>query len=297
MPGLIRRRAAAAEALARIESGTPGTQPAFWSAFTGEPVWTEVPAGAFWMGSEQGSDNEKPLHKIDLAHFWIARVPITNAQYHFFVEATDHPAPEHWDDGRVPRGLEAHPVVNISWHDAIAYCAWLTEVLHEGDGRYRLRMEPSLPIRDASHIVSLPSEVQWEKAARGPVLSEAEGTKRDYPWGEIWDATRCNNEELGLGGTTPVGIFPNSASPYGVLEMAGNVWEWTQSQWSNYPYAPDENHESFDAEENAPQILRGGAFDSNRELLRCSSRRIETPNTSRNNIGFRVVVFPTSTDF
>jgi formylglycine-generating enzyme required for sulfatase activity len=290
LPALIRQRAAAAEALARIESGTPGTQPAFWEAETGEPVWVEVPAGAFWMGSEQGQDREKPVHKVDLARYWIARVPITNAQYHLFVEATGHRAPSHWDDGRVPRGLESHPVVNVSWRDAMAYCAWLTEELRKAENANRLRSAAALAVRVGTHVVTLPSEAQWEKAARGPVLSAAEGSKREYPWGESWDATLCNNRELELGSTTPVGIFPDGASPYGCLDMAGNMWEWTRSVFQSYPYDAEDGRE--DMEVGGSRVVRGGSFLSGRHYARGAYRSRGGGDVVNDYLGFRVCVSP-----
>jgi formylglycine-generating enzyme required for sulfatase activity len=263
----IRRRAVAAEALARIESGGPGTQPAFWRLPHGEPVWVEVPAGEFWMGSEKVSDDEKPVHRVHLERFQIARVPVTNAQYLFFVEATGHKPPSHWEDARPPRGLESHPVVYVSWHDAMTYCRWLSEV--------------------TGKPITLPSEAQWEKAARGPLPSPAHmggagggGRAREYPWGDEWDETKCNTEELGLEGTTPVGIFPEGASPCGCLDMAGNVWEWTATEVK-----------SGDAD---LRVLRGGSFDLDRDLARCAFRRWLYPNLVWYNGGFRVVVSPIS---
>jgi formylglycine-generating enzyme required for sulfatase activity/energy-coupling factor transporter ATP-binding protein EcfA2 len=265
---LIRRRAAAAEALARIESGGPGTQPAFWRLPYGEPVWVEVPAGEFWMGSEKGSEGERPVHRVSLERFQIARVPVTNAQYYLFVEATRHKPPSHWEDGKVPRGLESHPVVNVSWHDAMAYCRWLSEV--------------------TGKPITLPSEAQWEKAARG------DRDRREYPWGDEWDATRCNTEELGLGGTTPVGIFPEGASPCGCLDMVGNVWEWTVSLFKGYPYNAEDGRE--DLETDGFRVSRGGSFASGRGPARCAYRYGFDPHFVWYLYigGFRVVVFPIS---
>jgi formylglycine-generating enzyme required for sulfatase activity len=260
----IRRRAVAAEALARIESGQPGTQPAFWRLPYGEPVWVEVPAGEFWMGGE-GNDG-KPVHRVYLERFQIARVPVTNTQYQFFVEATRHAAPEHWEDNRPPRGLESHPVVNVSWHDAIAYCRWLSEV--------------------AGKAMTLPSEAQWEKAARG------DKDRREYPWGDEWGETRCNTDELGLGGTTPVGIFPEGASPYGCLDMAGNVWEWCSSLYQNYPYDPDDGREDLRAEDR--RVVRGGSFFNSRSYARCAGRNGDFPGSRYRDYGFRLVVSPIS---
>jgi formylglycine-generating enzyme required for sulfatase activity len=275
----IRRRAVAAEALARIESGGPGTQPAFWRLPYGEPVWVEVPAGEFWLGSDKGREAEKPVHQIFLETFKIARVPITNAQYQFFVEATGHQPPRHWEDGRLPRGLESHPVVNVTWHDALAYCRWLAEV--------------------TGQPVTLPTEAQWEKAARG------HQDHREYPWGNEWDKTKCDAWELGLGETTPVGIFPDGASPYGCLDMAGNVWEWTSSLWGqrkedkaelqySYPYDPTDGRENLEAGDDVLRVVRGGSFDIDQCYARCAARYWFDPHYGDWFYGFRVVVSPIS---
>jgi len=275
----IRRRAAAAEALARIEGGGPGTQPAFWRLPYGEPVWVEVPAGEFWMGSERGPEREKPVHRVHLERFQIARVPVTNAQYYLFIEATRHKPPSHWEDGKAPRGLESHPVTYVSWHDAMAYCRWLSET--------------------TGKPITLPSEAQWEKAARG------DRDQREYPWGDEWDETRCNTSELGLGDTTPVGIFPEGASPYGCLDMVGNVWEWTVSLWGRwigkeaefqfgYPYDPADGRENLEAGDDMLRVVRGGSFGNSRSSARCAHRNRYLPHLDWVNLGFRVVVFPIS---
>jgi formylglycine-generating enzyme required for sulfatase activity/energy-coupling factor transporter ATP-binding protein EcfA2 len=271
----VRRRAVAAEALARIESGRSGTQPAFWRQPYGEPVWVDVPAGEFWMGSEM-FDHEKPVHRLYLERFQIARVPVTNVQYQFFVDATGHIPPRHWEDGRPPRGLESHPVAYVSWHDALAYCRWLAEM--------------------TGKPVTLPSEAQWEKAARG------DKDRREYPWGDEWDETRCNAWELDPGGTTPVGIFPEGASPYRCLDMVGNVWEWTRSLWGQdvsepefrYPYDPADGRESLEASDDMLRVLRDGSFYGNRYFARCAFRSYDLPLNDWYNNGFRVVVSPIS---
>ncbi len=127
--------------------------------------------------------------------------------------------PESWEDDRPPKGLESHPVMDVTWRDAIAYCKWLSEM--------------------TGKRITLPSEAEWEKAARG------DKDKRAYPWGHTFESTRCNSSELEIGDTTPVGIFPNGASPYGCLDMSGNVWEWTRSIHKNYPYNPADGREDL----------------------------------------------------
>ncbi|HOU13056.1 MAG TPA: SUMF1/EgtB/PvdO family nonheme iron enzyme [Anaerolineae bacterium] len=282
---LVQRRAAAAEALGKIESGGYGAQPAFWTLPYGEPVWVEIPAGEFSMGttkeqavalSRQYSgwdfDIETPQHKVRLESYWIAKVPITNAQYRLFVEATRQSAPRHWENGAVPRGLESHPVVNVTWHEAMAYCRWLSEVTGKS--------------------VTLPSEAEWEKAARGAV------DKREYPWGDTWKEGYCNSSELGVGGTTPVGIFPEGASLDGCLDMVGNVWEWTRSLWGKdwqkpdfkYPYRDEKKRENLEAGDEILRVLRGGSFRDIRDFARCAFRYWNLPNLRYDYFGFRVVV-------
>ena len=280
LKGAIERRAAAAEALAKIEGGAFGAQPGFWTRPYGEPVWIEIPAGEFWMGSERGQEREKPVHKVYLERYWIARVPVTNAQYRFFVEATDREPPDHWEDGRVPRGLESHPVVNVTWHDALAYCTWLSEV--------------------TGKAITLPSEAEWEKAARGAA------DKREYPWGDTWKEGYCNSDELAVGDTTPVGIFPEGISPCGCLDMVGNVWEWTRSLWGPwdgkdyssaklqfiYPYQIGDARENLEADDKWLRVLRGGSFFSDRSFARCAVRGGILPSFRLRDLGFRVAVSP-----
>jgi len=111
-----------------------------------------------------------------------------------------------------------------------------------------------------------------------------------YPWGNEWDATKCNTFESGLGGTTPVGMYPEGASPYGVLDLAGNVWEWTRSEFKGCPYRPDDGRENLDAGDAVLRVLRGGAFDFNRGFARCAYRYRNDPNYNWHYYGFRVVV-------
>ena len=285
LAALVRRRAAAAEALARIESGAFGAQPAFWRLPYGEPAWVEVPAGEFWMGSEEYGD-EKPIHRVHLERFRIARTPVTNAQYQLFVEATGSQAPEHWENGRPPRGKESHPVVYVSWHDALTYCRWLSKM--------------------TGKAITLPSEAEWEKAARGGIPSPAggggaggeggtggEGRPREYPWGDRQEG-RANTIELGLNNTTPVGIFPEGASPCGALDMSGNVWEWTRSVYKDYPYNAADGREDLAAGDEVSRVLRGGSWGDNQHAARCAFRFNGRPDGRADNVGFRIVFAPVS---
>jgi formylglycine-generating enzyme required for sulfatase activity len=192
-------------------------------------------------------------------------VPVTNAQYAPFVQATFR-TPGHWEARKPPRGKADHPVVNVSWDDAVAYCDWLAGVTGK-------------PYR-------LPSEAEWEKGARG-----TDG--RIYPWGDEWDAGRCNTEEAGVGDTTPVGAYPRGRSPYGLLDMTGNVWEWTRSLYKGYPYDPEDGREDLDASGN--RAWRGGCWLNVRRNVRCAVRIIGRPGSFLDRVGFRVVLPASST--
>lgn len=249
--GWVERRASIVQALARAGTG-------YWQLPYGEPEWVTIPQGVFWMGEG------KAIHQVDLPEFQIARVPITNAQYAVFVKSTQHESPGDWDEDRAPKGRESHPVVNVSWYDASAYCAWLSKVT----GRH----------------ITLPSEAQWEKAARG------ESDQRRYPWGNEFKSDFCNTTELGVKDTTPVGIFQEGASPYGVLDMSGNVWEWTRCTYKAYPYIPNDGREVATAKRDDVMVRRGGSFRDLSDLARCAFRNWFDPDLRYFNIGFRVVV-------
>jgi formylglycine-generating enzyme required for sulfatase activity len=166
-------------------------------------------------------------------------------------------------------------VVEVSWYDTLAYCRWLSDVTRK--------------------TYSLPSEAEWEKGARG-----RDG--RIYPWGKQWEARRCNYDKGGRGDTTPVGAYPEGVSPYGMLDMAGNVWEWTRSLWGKhwdnpdfkYPYNPEDGRENLGAPEDRLRVLRGGAFNFVHGAVRCASRDRSAPDCWHGDIGFRVVVRPPS---
>lgn len=252
-----------------VTPGQPSTTrpPSSLSAAELEPEMVLIPAGPFLMGSDPGRDkdarkDEQPQHTLYLPEYYLAKTPVTNAQYAAFVDITGHRSPFSWEEGKPPRGEGDHPVVGVSWHDAVAYCNWLTE---KTDKPYRL-----------------PSEAEWEKGARG-----ADG--RIYPWGNGWDAKRCNSAEGGPGHITPVGAFPQGASPYGLLDMAGNVWEWCHSLSRPYPYDSEDGREDPYAE--GLRVLRGGSFFY-QGYVRCASRLKLDPDLGDYRLGFRVVVAP-----
>jgi formylglycine-generating enzyme required for sulfatase activity len=223
-----------------------------------------IPPGEFTMGSGKGHGDEKPVHKVYLDAFYIGKYPITNVQYKRFVEATRRRAPRHWSGGRIPEGKENHPVVMVSWYDARAYCKWLAE--------------------ETGEIVRLPTEAEWEKAARG-----TDG--RLYPWGNEFDGDRCNTWESDIRDTTAVGEYsPRGDSPYGAADMAGNVWEWMSSLYKDYPYNPDDGRENPEA--NGSRVLRGGSFYGDRDLARVPCRSSVDPDDFNVGYGLRVVLLP-----
>ena len=234
----------------------------------------EVPAGAFVMGSDDGPADERPSHRVDLSRFRIDRLPVTNADFAAFLEALgargtragqpyrrydddDGDARIHRVDGRwrADTGLEQHPVNEVSWAGARDYCAWKGK--------------------------RLPTEAEWEKAARG-----TDG--RRYPWGnQAPDASRARFG-AGWNQTVAADALPAGASPFGALDMAGNQWEWVSSQYRAYPYRADDGREDPDAE--GVRGTRGGGHDSIPGELTTTQRGrnlSRAPLAGHHNIGFR----------
>jgi formylglycine-generating enzyme required for sulfatase activity len=199
-------------------------------------VW--VPPGPFIYGEGEGTR----VVRLEQGVF-VARTPVTNAQYARFVAVTGHRPPQHWKGKAPPGAMRDQPVVYVSWHDAKAYAEWAG--------------------------VRLLTEQEWEKAARG-----IDG--RVYPWGDVFDPTRCNTVESGIGTTTPVGRYsPDGDSPCGCADMAGNVWEWTASEW--------EPGSEF-------RVLRGGSFILSGVIARCAVRFRGPPSRRLRLGGVRVGV-------
>jgi len=254
-------------------------------------VWCEVPAGSFMMGSDDADEMaygwEKPQHEVNLPAFRIARYPVTNAQYAAFARDGGYKAKWRscwtdagweWKEDRsgpdIYGGafdLPNHPAVGITWYEMVAFCHWLTVRMRE-TGEIGPEME-----------VTLPSEAQWEKAARG-----TDG--RIYPWGSQADPSRANYDDTGIDATSAVGCFPGGASPYGALDMSGNVWEWCRTGWQ----ASYENYQNADGlDGTAARVGRGGSFASVARNVRCAYRFDFHPVVSNRIVGFRiVVVFP-----
>ena len=267
----------------------PGTNPPDLSGFRPD-AWflpdeevlgfVEIPAGPFLMGSDTATDplafdierwsDTLAQGTVDLPAFYIGRYEVTVAQFRAFVEATGYRVV----DEETLRGPPDHPVVAVSWPDALAYGRWLETTLREWPETPQLL---SGLLRDGWRV-GLPSEAEWEKAARG-----TDG--RIYPWGSEPRRDRANYRGRS---TTPVGSFDCPECPFGLSDMSGNVWEWTRSPYQPYPYDRSDDRENLEAE--ALWVMRGGSFGDPEVLIRAASRGGADPGARRSFIGFRVVV-------
>ncbi|MBN1937350.1 MAG: formylglycine-generating enzyme family protein [Anaerolineae bacterium] len=256
-----------------------------------EPEMVYVPAGSFVMGTSDAQvqemlsrfawareyqkkgwfAREQPQHELTLPAYEIGRYPVTNAQYAAFVAATNHNPPKYWNDIHFSDELSGHPVVYVTWLDAMAYVKWLKA---QTDKPYRL-----------------PTEAEWEKAARGD-------DGRLWPWGNEWNPECANWRPGDSGETTPVGQYSPAGgdSPYGCADMAGNVWEWCSSLWGSdpdkpsfgYPFRSDDERENPEA--GGQRIVRGGGswYTNDPGLLRCAYRGGNIPYHGGIIFGFRV---------
>ena len=237
------------------------------------PELITIPAGTFLMGSDPQADeharpDESPRHEVRLEKYGIGKTPVTNRQYEEFVQATGHRLPLHWSERGGPVGREDYPVVLVSLHDAFAYAKWLSAELNR--------------------TFTVPSEAEWEKAARGQ-------DGRLFPWGNEWNPTLCNTYESNRHDIVDVGRFPDGASPYKILGMGGNVFEWTRSAYKPYPYQPADDGHGAMPESGVP-VIRGCGCAMGREYARCASRMWLDPKgreVDRNlivpDLSFRVV--------
>jgi formylglycine-generating enzyme required for sulfatase activity len=209
------------------------------------------------MGYAEGMDDEKPPHQVDLPEFQIDLFEVINAQYGAFVDATGYQtegeqagSSRSWRDDWT-EGKDNHPVVRVSWNDAIAYCQWAGK--------------------------RLPSEAEWEKAARGPQAFL-------YPWGNEYIPGRSNGRDTGIRATVAVGSYGEGVSPYGVFDMAGNVREWT-SDPGYLPYPGNNIPSAYYGEEF--RVLRGGGWFDDSPDLRTTRRNPTSPTAANRDIGFR----------
>lgn len=230
-----------------------------------------IPVGTYTMGSNDGPDDERPAHRVDVAGFEIDRLPVTNARFAEFLNAVgsrnqngerlfdvdDPDARIHMIGNRwvADGGFENHPVVEVAWPGARDYCAWRNK--------------------------RLPTEAEWEKAARG-----TDGRK--YPWGNTPPDRTRGQFAARYNDTAPAGAFPAGASPYGVLDLAGNAWEWVSSAYRAYPYAANDGRE--DQKAGPVRATRGGGHDSPAHEITTTERGrnlSRNPGAGHHNIGFR----------
>jgi len=286
-----------------------------WEAeFDSGHVFVNIPKGDFIMGSKDGLPNERPVHTVYLDNYWMGKYPVTVGQFRMFIEETGYITDaekgqgswQFWEGRWIVRydgswkntyfyQDDDHPVVSVSWNDASAYCRWISDKL-------------GLP-------VALPTAAQWEKGARG-------NDERTFPWGnETPDGTRANYADInfwkkydnsrpadksvddGFVETSPVGSFPDGASPYGLLDMAGNVWEWCYDVYDeNYYSASPRKNPTGPPDTGRPdqdRVDRGGGSWTDRSghitpegghNLRSAARTGDEQNSSDDHLGFRLVI-------
>jgi formylglycine-generating enzyme required for sulfatase activity len=213
-----------------------------------------VPAGEFWMGSDEYLESERPRHRVYLDAFHIDKFAVTNALYERFMRATNRRPPFSWKNSKLELDEPQQPVVAVSWHDADAYCKWAGK--------------------------RLPTDAEWEKAARG-----TDGRK--YPWGDQWDPSRANSIERKLYKPAPVGAYPRGASPYGAMDMAGNVWQWVADWYDKDYYHRSPARNPTGPEAGQEKVLRGGSWDDNSIDLRAANRFHRLPGSYVAKVGFR----------
>ncbi len=273
----------------------------FWEAHCRDGiVMIYIPAGEFTMGSNDGGVDEKPPHKVYLDGYWMRKTEVTNAQYVKFLNdfGIDH---ENGCQGKqcigtyeenkdshisgskgnyhVEAGYEKHPIIRVSWYGAVEYCKWLSK-------KVGLKFK-------------LPTEAQWEKAARG-----TDGRK--YPWGnsslsgekanfadkQIWlkKKYRWANKDIddGYAYTAPVGFYAGGASPYGLLNMAGNVWEWCSDWYKKDYYKSAAQKKPSGPNRGTKKVFRGGSWVNYDRVLRCFERNSNSPSGEFGDVGFRL---------
>jgi formylglycine-generating enzyme required for sulfatase activity len=294
-----RERAEAGNTLAKISDPRIGV--------TNDFLFCEISAGKFQMGSKKGdqdsSDDEHPQFEYNIPHnYFMSRYPVTNAQFDLFIEDENGYRNKDWwteaglewrEDRREPdkRGgvfdLPNHPVVYVCWYEAFAFTRWLTHRLNAGKTNAYLWHKKAKPkilsLKDTKYEVHLPSEAEWERAARGGRENQA------YPWGNKITPNHANYGDTQIGATSAVGIFPDGMNDYGLLDMSGNVWEWCATEWlEDYKdYLKKENNKP---EGYVARVVRGGAYFDDGSGLRCAYRGWNDPGHWSGDFGFRVVV-------
>jgi formylglycine-generating enzyme required for sulfatase activity len=239
-----------------VEEATEAPSPTAPAVSAVTDVMVEIPAGPFVMGQDDGDREDRPAHEVDLPAYDIDKFEVTNANFAAFVEATGYQTDmekvgkKYWRDS-FGDGKENHPVVRVTWNDATAYCEWLKK--------------------------RLPTEAEWEKAARGTEALR-------FPWGNDWDPSKANVKDTGLRSTAVVGSFGAGASPYGLEDMVGNVWEWTGDWYQAYP-----GNTAGDAYYGQRcRVTRGGGWFDGEPQATAFNRNCGVPDvTANDDLGFR----------
>ncbi len=293
-----RERAEAGDTLARLSDPRPGVLNDF--------IFCEIPAGVFQMG-----DEDSRLKYEIKTNYYMSRYPVTNAQFDLFVRADGYKTEQYWGEAKnagwwskhgfkgrydnevriapvsynAPFNLPNHPVVGVSWYEALAFTRWATDNIERlmfniwKNGKSEL-----LHLDKARCKIRLPSEAEWERAARG-------GKSFRYPWGDEITPDYANYSDTNIGATSAVGAFPLGTNDYGLLDMSGNVWEWCATKWQeNYEDYLKKEETLNDPEGDTARVLRGGSYLNEGRLLRCAVRFDLNPNLRNDGIGIRVVV-------
>jgi serine/threonine-protein kinase len=212
------------------------------------PGMVLIPGGTFEMGRESQDPYEGPPHEVVVKPFYLDKTEVTNKQYAEFVQATGYKVPTHWVNNAYPVGTGDLPVVNVDWADARAYAEWAKK--------------------------RLPTEEEWEFAARGT-------EPRLYPWGDTWVSGNAYTKESKLTTLQPVGSVPSGASPFGILDMSGNVWEWCNDNFKPYPGSKGETRDANF------KIIRGGSLGNEKAEATTTYRSWVPPERKYDALGFR----------
>ncbi len=270
----------------------------FGAELVAEMEFADIPAGILIMGDNRLRD-ASPQHPVEIRAFSLGIFPVTNQEFAAFVQdggyamarywtemawkalsARPYSMPAYWNDSQF--SFPRQPVVGVTWYEAVAFCNWMTERENaqeseaSGPGRERVRFR-------------LPSEAEWEYAARGVECA------RNFPWGDQFELGRANTAEEGIGRTTVIDRFSTGKSSFGVWDLSGNVFEWTGSKWGanwqelrySYPYRADDGRE--DVEGSGARVIRGGSWFNPYPEALCAYRSRYLAGSRASNIGFRVL--------
>ena len=255
-------------ALMTINSGSAYALPTEITGKDGAPM-VLIPAGAFPMGvppgDRDGGRDEYPRHEVTLDAYYIDKFEVTNGRYLEFVRATSHRVPQHptkakrnlWEGGLMPESVADRPVINVDWHDADAYCTWAGK--------------------------RLPTEAEWEKAARG-------GDDRRFPWGNVEPTHKhlnYNQQWIGEKTLMPVGSYEAGKSPYGVYDMAGNVWEWVADWYDARYYEKSPTRNPKGPQSGKGKVLRSSGWQVETPMVRIFTRVESDPLIRNESTGFR----------